>query len=426
MQAIVRKVSGIRGIVRAPPSKSYTHRAFIIASLADGTSIIRNPLLAGDTYSTLKAIKAFNIETEINKDVVIYGRGGALETPSKPIDCENSGTTIRLICGIASLNGEVILSGDESVQKRPMQPLLDALGQMGVKAYSTKGDGTPPVVIRGGGLAGGHVKIRGDISSQFISSLLIVAPYAKKNVIIEITTPLKSRPYIDITLDVMEKFGIKVEKEDYNIFSITPGRTYSATDYVIEGDYSSSSYFLALAAMTNSEIRVENLHRNSKQGDKAIADILKEYGAHVRYEKDNIIVKGGNLQGIEVDLRDTPDLLPTTVALACKAKGKTVIKNVEHARYKETDRVAACAAEFKKFGVKIEERHDGLTIWGSETFRGATVKTYGDHRMAMALVIAGLSAETPTVVEGVECVDISFPNFFKILERLCPSKVKLE
>lgn len=424
MKVEVRGIEGIKGMLEAPPSKSYTHRAFIIASLADGTSTIKSPLIAGDTLSTLDALQAFGVKIERDGEIKIHGTGGELETPSKVIDCGNSGTTIRLISGISALDGQVTLTGDESVQKRPMQPLLDALTQLGVEAYSIRGDGTPPVVIKGGRVKGGEVRIRGDISSQFISSLLIFSPYAENDVRIEITTPLKSRPYIDMTLDVMERFGVDVVNKGYRLFEIK-GQRYRATDYAVEGDYSSSSYFLALAALTNSEITVRTLLRESKQGDRAIVDILEEMGAVVEAEKDRVTVKGKGLQGIEVDLGDTPDLLPPLAALACKAEGKTVIKNVEHARYKETDRLSACAREFRKFGVEIEERRDGLTIRGKKKLGGADVYTYNDHRMAMALTIAALAAEGASTIEDVDCVDISFPSFFGALKELCPQGISL-
>jgi len=422
MKAIVEEVSGIVGTVTAPPSKSYTHRAFIIASLAEGESVIENPLLAGDTLSTLNAMRAFGVKIEENKDVLIHGCGGVLETPKGEIDCGNSGTTIRLVSGVAALDGMVTLTGDESVKKRPMQPFLDALEQLGVRASSS--NGTPPVVIEGSGIKGGEASIRGDISSQFISSLLTVAPYAKNDVKIKITTPLKSKPYVDVTLDIMEKFGVEVEG-DYETFDIKAGQRYRGTEYSIEGDYSSASYFFAIAALTGSEITVQNLEGESKQADRLILDILKEMGAKVTVEGREVTVEGNSLTGIEVDLGDAPDLLPTVAALGCRAKGETVIKNVGHARYKETDRLAACTKEFRKFGVTIDEYKDGMSITGTEKLTGSEVKSYGDHRMAMALTVLGASAKGKTVVDDVACVSISFPGFFRALNQV-GMKIEIE
>jgi len=421
MEVMVQRPEGIGGTVTAPPSKSYTHRAYVIAGLALGTSVIRHPLDAADTRATLGGLRAFGIGVEEGAGQVrIHGSGGRLETPPAPLDCGNSGTSIRLLTGVAALDGRVTLTGDESVRKRPMAPLLDALDQLGIEASSEGGAGTPPVTVEGGGLKGGKVRIRGDISSQFISSLLLSAPYAAGDTIIELTTPLRSRPYVDITLDIMERFGVLVENHGYRSFQVAGGSTYKARDYTVEGDYSSSSYFLALAAMYGSEVTVENLFRESVQGDAAILDILEGMGARVRQDEDRAAVKGGQqLRGMTVDLSDTPDLLPTVAALGTVAEGTTEVTNVEHARYKECDRIAACAAEFRKFGAEIEEKRDGLIIRGTGGHpRGAAVDSYGDHRMAMALAVTGLCAEGETVIKGAECVGISFPEFFEKLEEL--------
>lgn len=418
MEVRIKKVEGVKGALRAPPSKSYTHRAFVISSLARGRSIIKNYLKAQDTYSTLKACKGFGVLIEEGEELVIHGSDGELHTPANEIDVENSGTTLRFISGLAALNGEVTITGDESIQKRPMQPLLDALNQLGVEAFSTKRDGTPPIVIKGGGIKGGEVKIRGDISSQFISSLLISAPYAKNDVKIRLTTPLKSKPYVDLTLDVMEKFGVAVKNKDYRQFYVKAGKGYRGREYVIEGDYSSASYFLALAALTNSKITVTNLFRESRQGDRVILDILKRMGAKIKAKSYEVTVIGRGLEGIEVDLGDTPDLLPTVSALAAKAEGITTIKNVEHARYKECNRLSACATEFEKLGITIVEKKDGLVIHGTGKLTGARVQSYNDHRMAMALTIAGLCAEGETIVEDADPVKISFPEFFDTLKPL--------
>jgi 3-phosphoshikimate 1-carboxyvinyltransferase len=348
--------------------------------------------------------------------VVIEGTAGVLETPTGAIDVGNSGTTIRLFTSIAALNGRTRLTGDESIQKRPMQPLLDALGQLGAHAVSAGGNGTPPIEVSGGGIRGDTTKIRGDISSQFISSLLIAAPYTKEQVTIELTTPLKSRPYVDVTLDIMKRFGLTVETEGYRSFTVPQG-IYKHRDYTVEGDYSSASYFLALAAMTEAKVTVENLSGTTVQGDRALLDILKAMGAGVSMGRGSVTVEGIGLTGVEVDLGDTPDLLPTVTALASAAKGETVIKNIEHARYKESDRVAACAREFARFGVEIKEGQDYIKVKGGKRLIGARVNSNGDHRMVMALAILGARAEGETVIGGAESVDISFPSFFDALKQ---------
>lgn len=418
MDLKIESADRIGGTVEAPPSKSYTHRAFIIAALAKGESRIVSPLRAQDTNATLEALRAFGIEIEDKGDIFIKGSGGVLKTPDRIVDTMNSGTSIRLLATMAALGGKVVLTGDESIQKRPIQPLLDALSQLGVSGKTLKGNGCPPFEILGGGISGGTTKIPGNISSQFISSILISSPYADSDVTVELTTPLKSKPYVDITLDIARNFGIEFENHDYQSFSVKAGRTYQGREYRIEGDYSSASYFIALAAMAKSRITVNNLVACSRQGDRVILDIVHRMGAGVESTGRGVKVSGRSLQGIRVDLSDSPDLLPTVAAMAVVAKGKTIIENVEHARYKESDRIAACAKEFRKFGAKIEEKRDGLIIEGTVEPVGAVIETYHDHRMAMAGTILALVSKGSTVIKGAECVDISYPGFFENIKRL--------
>jgi 3-phosphoshikimate 1-carboxyvinyltransferase len=424
MEARVRGVGEVVGEVEAPPSKSYTHRAFVVAALAEGRSKIRDPLRSGDTRATLKGLEALGVRIWDGEEVAIEGTGGRLQAREEVIDCENSGTSLRLLSGLAALDGPVTLTGDESIQKRPMGPLLEALQQLGVEARSLGEGGRPPIVVEGGGIRGGKVEVRGDVSSQFVSSLLIAAPYAQRDVEIVMTTPLRSRPYVDITLDLMEHFGVEGENQGYERFGVAAGQRYQGREYRVEGDYSSSSYFLALGALPGSRVVVRNLSPESKQGDRKILEILEGMGARVRRSEKGVTVEGRGLRGLEVDLGDSPDLLPTVAVLAARAEGRTEIRNVGHARFKETDRLRACALELRKMGAEVEEEEEGLTIVG-ERLTGARVESYGDHRMAMALTLAGLSAEGTTVIEGVECVGISFPGFFDRVRGLCPGAVEL-
>lgn len=415
---MIIKKSGIEeGVITAPPSKSYTHRAYATAALAQGDSKIINPLFSGDTNATLNACKAFGIEAEKSgNNIMIKGCAGKLKKPEKEIDVENSGTTLRLFTAIAALDEKATLTGDESIKQRPMQPLLDALNSLGAKCISLN-NGRAPVAVEGK-LKGGKAELSGSISSQFVSAILIASPYAEKEVELKIKGSLVSKPYVDVTLEMMRNFGAKAENKNYGKFLIKKG-VYRAKDYRIEGDYSSSSYFLALAAIKNTKIIVKNLIKESRQGDKKIVDILKEMGADVKQKSDEILVNGAKkLEGIEVNLKDAPDLLPTVAALACKASGKTVIRGVAHARFKETDRLAACANEFRKFGAEIEEREDGLVIKRSRALKGAKVDSYKDHRMAMALSILALDAEGETEIKDAESVNISFPEFFGMLKSL--------
>lgn len=421
MIAEIHGVERVEGKVEAPPSKSYTHRAFILALLANGRSRIIRPLLSEDTLATLSAVEAFGAEVEREAEVVeIYGTDGKLASPEF-IDCKNSGTTLRLLMGVAALNGTVVLTGDESLCQRPIAPLAEALSKLGVRVKYLSSEGKPPVKIKGAHLRGGRVKIRGDVSSQFISSLLIISPYTQEGMEVEITSETKSKPYIDITIDMMKTFGVDVERYDYRLFKISPG-SYYGRELKIEGDFSSISYFVALAA-AKGRVEISNLNKDSLQGDRRIVDIVRDMGAEVSWGR-TLRVERGELQGISVDLGDTPDLLPTVAVLGALAQGKTEIYNVEHARFKESDRISTCAQEISKFGVKIEERRDGMVIEGAKQLRGAEVNSHRDHRIAMALSVLALCSEGKTRIRDADCVSISYPEFYSIIEKLAGGAIR--
>ncbi|WP_456472251.1 3-phosphoshikimate 1-carboxyvinyltransferase [Methanocaldococcus sp.] len=416
---IVRKTERLEGEINAPPSKSYTHRAVIGASLAEGTSKIKNPLNGADCLSSVHGCRMLGAEIDIKEDVWIV-KGGKLKTPEDVIDVGNSGTTLRILTGVSSQipKGYAILTGDSSIRRRPMQPLLDALKQLNIEAFSSKEDGTAPIIVKSGKLKGDKVKIRGDVSSQFITSLMMTLPFNENDTEIILTSPLKSKPYLEITMDILDKFGIKVEETERG-FLVYGNQRYRAIDYIVEGDYSSSSYLIAAGILTKSNITINNLFENSKQGDKAIIKIVKEMGADIKVKKDKVIVEGDyNLEGIDVDVKDIPDLVPTIAVLGCFAEGKTTIYNGEHVRYKECDRLSACAKELSKMGAKIKEKPDGLIIEGVKKLKGAKLNTYHDHRLVMAFTVAGLKAEGETVIEGEETVKISFPNFIEVMKTL--------
>ncbi len=409
----------LRGTVTAPPSKSYTHRAIIIGSLAKGGSIIQNPLISDDTMASVEACRKIGAEIKIfdkNKKIQITGISGKLKTPKEVIDVRNSGTTLRIMTSIGGLcRGKVILTGDESIRRRPMQPLLDALEQLGVRTTSV--DGKPPVTVQGP-LRGGDCRIRGDISSQFISGLLISAPLAANDTKIEIITELKSKPYIDLTLDVIKKFDGRIEVKNNN-FYVNGNQTYKGGIYRIEGDYSSAAFILAAAALTESEVTIKNLLRDSKQGDRRIIEILKNMGVDLKTKENELIIKGdGKLSGIEIDLSQNPDLVPIVSVLGSFAKGKTIIKNVEHLRYKECDRLKAMSNELEKMGARIKEGRDYLWIKGIKSLKGARVHGWNDHRVVMALAIAGLRAEGETNIDTAESISVSFPEFVDCLRQL--------
>jgi len=420
---IVKKTSEIKGIINAPPSKSYTHRAVICAALANGVSNLKNPLNGADCLSSAHACRMLGaeVETETEKWTV---KGTDLKIPDNIIDIGNSGTTLRILTGISSQipNGYVVLTGDESIRKRPMQPLLNALEQLGIEAFSTRNNGIAPIVVKAGKISNNTVKIRGDMSSQFITSLMMTLPFSETDSEIILTTPLKSEPYLNITIDVLDKFGVKIEKiseENKTGYKIKGKQSYKPCDYTIEGDYSSASYLVAAGVLLNSDIVIKNVFKNSEQGDREIIEIVKKMGADVEINEDNVKIKGPyNLKGIEIDVTDIPDLVPTIAVLGCFAEGKTVVYNGEHVRLKECDRLNACAVELSKMGADIEEKQDGLVITGVKKLIGAKLKTHHDHRLVMAFTIAGMMAEGDTIIEGEDSVKISFPDFIEKMKSI--------
>ncbi|SCM57568.1 3-phosphoshikimate 1-carboxyvinyltransferase {ECO:0000255/HAMAP-Rule:MF_00210} [Methanothermobacter wolfeii] len=413
MDLIVERSEGLSGTVKAPPSKSYTHRAVIVASLAEGRSMIADPLVSEDTLSSLRACRAFGVRIhEEAQGWVVHGSGGALETPEDVIDVGNSGTTLRIMTSVAGLaENYTVFTGDESLRKRPMQPLLDALRPLGVTAVSSRMNGLPPIIVRGG-FRGGETSIDGRVSSQFISSILIAAPLSG-GVELSVEGEFISRPYVDMTLDVMGRFSVPVSYSD-GIFTVEPS-VYRAVDYTVEGDYSSASYLAGAAAVAGGEVRIQNLFWDSKQGDMLILDILEDMGADVRRGDDHAVVSStGELEGVSVDLHNAPDLLPTVAVLGAIAEGRTEIRGVEHARYKETDRIGTCAAELKALGLQVRELKDGMIIQGDIT--GKTVKSHGDHRLAMAFTLIGLRRGIR--IKDGDVFSVSFPDFIEKMNSL--------
>ncbi|WP_232701808.1 3-phosphoshikimate 1-carboxyvinyltransferase [Halobacterium wangiae] len=421
MQATVGN-SRVSGAARAPPSKSYTHRALLAAGYADG-ALVRNPLDSADTRATAAAVEAFGgSEAREGDDWNVTGFDGTPSVPADVVDCANSGTTMRLVTGTAALvDGTTVLTGDESLRSRPQGPLLDAIEALGGRACSTRGNGQAPLVVDGP-IEGGHVEMPGDVSSQFVTSLLMAGAATERGIDVALTTELKSAPYVDITLDVLADFGVEAE-ETADGYSVAGGQSYdpASSEYDVPGDFSSVSYLLAAGALAaDDEVVVEGAHP-SAQGDTAIVDVLDRMGADVEWRDDagEIVVRQSALSGVTVDVADTPDLLPTLAVLGAAADGTMHITDAEHVRYKETDRVSAMAEELAELGVKTEERPDELLVHGGESeLVGARVDGRGDHRLVMALAVAGLVADGETTIEGAEHVDVSFPDFFDVLEDL--------
>jgi len=414
--------SRVSGTARAPPSKSYTHRALLAAGYAGG-ALVRNPLVSADTKATARAVDQFGGDAErVQADWEITGFGGAPDVPADVIDCANSGTTMRLVSGAAALaDGATVLTGDRSLRSRPHGPLLDAIAELGGAARSTRGNGQAPLVVDGP-IEGGRVEMPGDVSSQFVTSLLMAGALTDAGVEIELTTELKSAPYVDITLDVLDAFGVEAE-ERRNGYRVAGGQTYEPTDgeYAVPGDFSSASYLLAAGALAGGEEVVVKGAHPSEQGDAAIVDVLREMGADIEWDRSagRITVGRSDLDGVTVGVADTPDLLPTIAVLGAAADGTTTITDAEHVRYKETDRVSAMAEELSKLGVAVEEWQDELLVHGGNSdLSGARVDGRGDHRIVMALAVAALAADGETTIAGGEHVDVSFPDFFDALADL--------
>ena len=414
--------SNVAGQAQAPPSKSYTHRAILAAGYADNT-IVENPLWSADTKATARAVEAFggDIKKEESK-LYIDGFDGSPDVPEDVINCENSGTTIRLTAACASLaNGITVLTGDQSLRSRPQGPLLSAIRQLGGAAESTRNNGQAPLVIEGP-IEGGDVAIPGDVSSQFITALLMAGPVTDSGINITLETELKSAPYVDITREVLEVFDISTNETDEG-YAVAGEQEYTPTDgtYNVPGDFSSTSYLLAAGALAAPEGLTVNNAVPSAQGDTAIVDILANMGAELRWDKDagQIDIRRSDLKGVTVSVEDTPDLLPTIAVLGAVADGTTRITNCKHVRYKETDRVSAMATALSKLGAEVTEHEAELVIDGDETsLQGATVDGQADHRVIMSLTLAGLVAEGDTTVRNADHVDVSYPGFFDTMKQL--------
>lgn len=415
--------SNLQGKVKAPPSKSYTHRAVVLSSLASGKSRVNNPLLARDTIATIKACQALGLSIDEKEDHLYLEGNPNLKTPDDVINVENSGTTMRLITAIASLlpEGYSIITGDESIRSRPMQPLLSALSSLGVECYSSRQNGLPPIIVKGGGIKGGEAEIRGDISSQFISALLVATPKAKNETSIRVYGKTVSRPYIDATLSMMRIFGGNVTHKNYRDYIIPPNQDYHSADFDVPGDFSSASLLIASALLAGKRVTIENLNFSLPQADMRIIDILERIEADfgVDKAKGEITLSGGKiLKGGEFDLSDSPDLLPVLSIIALRAKPRTIIKGVEHARFKETDRISILAKELRKFGANVQELQDGIVIEYCEELKGCSLNAHGDHRLFMAFCAAAMVSSEPCIIEGLESVDVSYPNFIKDIKSL--------
>jgi len=418
MKLIVEK-SKLAGTVSIPGSKSHTIRAVAIASLADGQSTIRNPLASDDTLSAVKCYRAFGatIDTTEERMWKVIGTGGRLSIPAGIIDVGNSGTTLRIAVGSATLLEKcatVTFTGDEQICSRPLGPLLSSLNDLGAKGRSVNNDGKPPVEISGR-LVGGVTTIEA-VTSQYLSSLLLAAPLAAKDTHIEVTL-LNEPDYVQMTLDWLDKQGIKYENDRMRHFRVAGGQRYKAFDSTIPADFSSATFFLCAAAIAGADVTLKGLDFSDSQPDKAVADYLCSMGADISIAKDAVHVRGSKLTGTVIDMNRTPDALPAMAVVAAFAAGTTKLVNVAQARSKETDRISCMASELKKMDADVEELPDGLIIHQSR-LRAAQLDGRSDHRIVMALAVAGVAIEGQTVIDTAEAINVTFPDYVELMTGL--------
>ena len=405
--------SKLNGKITCPSNKSYTHRAIFLAALSDGKSIVKKILHSNDTIATISACRGFGVEVEeVENNVTIKNKIDET-VQSSMINAENSGTTIRIAIAIAALSGgNTTLTGDDSLKKRPMQPILDALETMGVKTESD--EGRPPIHINGK-IQGKEISINGDISSQFISALLIIAPRLPDGLIINVEGKLVSKPYVDLTIAIMKKFGVEVKIEEEYKRYVVSHQIYKPTTFSIPSDFSNLALLLAANVLLGDGLDIEISLGDMPQGDEAIVDILEKLGVNVTLEDDIITTESPiSLKGGKFDLSDTPDLLPAIAILALKSEKPIEIFNVKHARYKETDRIAVISRELKKIGLDVEEKDDGMILRKPLELHPAELNSENDHRLFMAFSIAGMFVGECTVSDP-DAVKVSYPEFISDL-----------
>ena len=415
----IRPVENIQTTVTIPGSKSYTNRALLIAGLTNGECRLEKPLVSDDTKYMIRALKAFGVPVQEEQEAfIVSGKGGKLSTPDGDIFIGNAGTAMRFLTTLSALApGKIRLDGDERMRERPVADLLDCLTLMGVHAVSRNNNGCPPIDIAGGEASkGGEVELAGEKSSQYLTSILLSAPYFKKDTCINIKGDLTSKSYADITLDIMKTFGVQVENEKYQHFKVKAGDRYKAQTYQVESDWSSASYFLAAAAVTGGEVTLDNMNTQSVQGDAQFTSILEKMGCQIEKKTNSIHIKGKPLHGITINMNNMPDAVQTLAVTALFAKGETVIKGIGNLRIKETDRIAALTKELTRLGAEVKAGEDYLIVKPGD-YTGAEIETYNDHRMAMSFAVAGLKIPG-ILIKNPNCVEKSFPGFFRRFENL--------
>ncbi|WP_192456781.1 3-phosphoshikimate 1-carboxyvinyltransferase [Musicola keenii] len=419
----LQPVSLVNGTINLPGSKSVSNRALLLAALAEGTTRLTNLLDSDDVRHMLNALKALGVSYTLSDDRTvceIMGLGHAFETPERlELFLGNAGTAMRpLTAALCLTAGDIVLTGEPRMKERPIGHLVDALRQGGADIDYLEQENYPPLRLRGG-FVGGDISVDGSVSSQFLTALLMTAPLAPQDTRITIQGDLVSKPYIDITLHMMKAFGVDVTNAEYRTFAIAGNQHYRAPgDYLVEGDASSASYFLAAAAIRGGTVRVTGVGRKSVQGDVRFADVLETMGAQIRWGDDYIECQRGELHAIDMDMNHIPDAAMTIATTALFAQGgTTTLRNIYNWRVKETDRLAAMAIELRKVGAEVEEGHDYISITPPKQLQAAEIGTYNDHRMAMCFSLVALS-DTPVTILDPKCTAKTFPDYFQQLERL--------
>jgi 3-phosphoshikimate 1-carboxyvinyltransferase len=406
-------------IVTVPGSKSISHRMLICAALCSGTSFIRNLLDSQDVGLTRHALSCMGAAVNTTRDhtVTVTGFGGYPKPFPDPVHLGNSGTSMRLLAGIAALGTTpYTLTGDARMCARPMKELLDALIPMGISAFSGTPDGFPPVTIQGKDRRGGITRLDCSKSSQYLSALLMIGPFMTQGLTIALTGPPVSSPYIDLTLDVMKQFHVTARRIDDTTYQVSGGQSYIPGDHVVEPDLSNAGYFWAAGAITGQRIGVAHIRADSLQGDFKQIRILEQMGCDLFFEDGSAAVRGRDLHAVDVDMSDTPDAVPAIAVVAAFAKGTTRIRNIRHLREKECDRIDAVTSQLEKMGIRTEQGDDWLTVTGG-TPSGAFIQTFNDHRIAMAFAVAGLKVPDMRI-ENPGCVGKSFPGFWDVYDAL--------
>ena len=423
----VTPVGRLSATVRPPGSRSHTNRALVVAALASGPSTLTGILKSEDTQVMLDAWRALGVMVtggEVPTTVSIDGCGGLIPAQNGEIWVAASGTTMRFLTGVlTTARGRFVLDGVPRMRQRPIADMLAALSDLGAQISTENDDGCPPVIVEADGLPGGQCQLPGNLSSQYLSGLLLAAPLAKEDVTIEITDALVSRPFVEMTIKTLADFGVSAERDGWERFDVRGNQRWDGRRYTIEPDAIAATYFWGAAAVAGGSVRVEGIDENTTQGDAGFVDVLAQMGCKVERGDGYTKVDGAPLRGVDVDMGSMPDAAMTLATVAAFAKGPTRVRGVANMRIKETDRIAAIVAEMTKLGINAIATDDGFEIQPGE-IRPAEIDTYGDHRMAMSFALIGL-AVPGVVINDPDCVTKTFPNFFEILEAVCRPNAKV-